>query len=51
MSKAKIQLAGREIGEIGELRRELTRLRQLEKDYNNMEDPEPLHAEIDRLQE
>lgn len=51
LSKAKIQLAGREIGEIGELRRELTRLRQLEKDYNNMEDPEPLHAEIDRLQE
>lgn len=51
LSKAKIQLAGREIGEIGELRRELTRLRKLEQDYNNMEDPEPLHAEIDRLQE
>lgn len=51
LSKAKIQLAGREIGEIGELRRELTRLRKLEQDYNRMEDPEPLHAEIDRLQE
>lgn len=51
LCKAKIQLAGREIGEIGELRRELTRLRELEKEYNEMEKPEELHAEIAYLQE
>ncbi|MBS5144711.1 MAG: hypothetical protein KHY89_04230 [Butyricicoccus pullicaecorum] len=48
-SKARIQLAGREIGEIGELRRELTRLRDLEKDYNAMQDPEQLREELAQL--
>lgn len=48
-SKAKIQLAGREIGEIGELRRELTRLREMEKDYNALQDPDKLRAELASL--
>ncbi len=48
-SKAKMQLAGREIGEIGELRRELTRLRDLEKEYNKMQDAQQIHAELEQL--
>lgn len=48
-SKARIQLAGREIGEIGELRRELTRLRDLEKDYNALQDPDQLRDELAQL--
>ncbi len=49
LAAARTQLSGREVGEIGKLRDELTRLRGVEEAYNSMEDPEPLHAEIDRL--
>ncbi len=48
-SKAKMQLAGREIGEIGELRRELTRLREMEKEYHQMREAKPLSAELEQL--
>ena len=49
LSKAKMQLAGREIGEIGELRRELTRLRDLEKEYNMMQDEQQVRAKMEQL--
>ena len=49
LATARAQLSGREVGEIGNLRREMERLRAVEDAYNSMEDPEPLHSEIDRL--
>lgn len=49
LAAARTQLSGREVGEIGKLRAEMERLRAVEDAYQNMEDPEPLHAEIDRL--
>lgn len=49
LAKAKMQLGGREVSDLGELRRELTRLRKLEQDTKGFVDPAPLLSQIEDL--